>query len=223
MPLGIWDVSVADKTQNLQKICLLQGQCLGGRSLDISAGPRSVWPMLNAGKGNEWHFQTSQVSTPPFTVAMTAAAGTTGVQGKECSSLCPALCAQQSVASSLPCCRLSLPGRSFPGMPLQMPPTAGPAAELPLQSPSHAVCPASLLSSALRADRLLCPYSTTWKLGLWTGAIQSKLIDEKFTAILCCSNSDLWLKLFLLLASTFSSVRLAGKFPAMYTHLFSKR
>lgn len=215
MPLGIWDVSVAHKTQNLQKIFLLQGQCLGGISLDVSAGLRCVWPMLSAGKGNKWHFQTSQVSTPPFRVAMPAAAA----------AWYPRLAGegvQQPVPSSVPCCRLSLPGRSFPGMSLQMPPTAGPAAELPLQSPSHAACPASLLSSALRADRLLCPYSTTWKLVLWIGAIQSKLIHEKFTAILCCSNSDLWLKLFLLLTSTFSSVTLAGKFPAIYTHLFSK-
>lgn len=91
MPSGIWDVSLADKIQDPQKNCLLQWHCLGGRSLDTSPGPRWVWLVLSAEKENEWHFQTSQVSTPPFTVAAAAARNHTRVQGKELSKLCPAV------------------------------------------------------------------------------------------------------------------------------------
>lgn len=73
MPFSIRDMSLADKTQDLQKFKSLS-LCLGGRCLDTSAVSRCVWPILWARKGNEWHFQTSHGSTPPFTVAMTAAA-----------------------------------------------------------------------------------------------------------------------------------------------------
>lgn len=58
------------------------------------------WPTLCAEKENEWHFQTSQASIPPFmvTVAAATAWGCTRAQGKEWGHLCP-------VVTS--CCRLS--------------------------------------------------------------------------------------------------------------------
>lgn len=138
MPLGIWDVSLADKTQDLQKTCLLQWHCLGGRSLDTSAGPRCVWPILRAEKENEWHFQTSQVSTPPSTGAMTAAAAWdhTYAQGKEFSNLCPAVTsrcrlspARQKVlprrtsadaTNCRPCCRAPIAVTTLCGLSCQL-------------------------------------------------------------------------------------------------------
>lgn len=109
--------------------------------------------------------------------------GATRVQGKEFRNLCPAVTS---------CCRLS-PARQKVLPRKTSAHSCRTTAELPLQSPSHAVYLASLLSSASRADRLLCPHSTSWKLFLWIGATQSKIIHEKFIAILCCSSSDLWL------------------------------
>lgn len=218
MPLGIWDVSLADKTQDLQKTCLLQWHCLVGDPWTPQLAPGVFDPYyVQKKRMNDIFRQARSPHHLPQGQWQQQQLGTTHVPRER--SL--ATCAQQSHhAAGCP-----LPGRrSFPGGPLQMPPTAGPAAELPLQSPRYVVYLASLLSSASRSDRSPCSYSAMWKVVLWIGAIQSKLTHEKFIAILCYSNSDLWLKLFFLLTFTFSSVTLTGnKLPARYTRIFSPK